>query len=90
MIRWMWFLPVGGLPCGWPVARVTPAWWNCCFQLELTKNQVKLNLNGWANLMEGCIPKVRMGDAESNFLCFYFLIDVFMIHDILVLLFTIF
>lgn len=36
-IRWMWFLPVGGLPCGWPVARVTPAWWNCCFQLELTK-----------------------------------------------------
>lgn len=37
MIRWMWFLPVGGLPCGWPVARVTPAWWNCCFQLELTK-----------------------------------------------------
>ena len=52
------------------------------------KNQVKLNLNGWANLMEGCILRVRMRDAESHFLCFYFLIDVFMIHDILVLLFT--
>ena len=37
------------------------------------KNQVKLNLNGWANLMEGCILRVRMRDAESHFLCYVFI-----------------
>lgn len=88
MIRWMWFLPVGGLPCGWPVARVTPAWWNCCFQLELTK--IKWNSTWMAGPIwwKGVFQRLGWEMQSTHFLCFYFRIDVFMIHDILVLLFT--
>lgn len=45
------------------------------------KNQVKLNLNGWANLMERCIPKDER--YRVAFLCFHcvFQIDMFMIHE---------
>ena len=56
------------------------------------KNQVKLNLNGWANSMEGCIPRVRMRDAESHFCVFTVSFRLtclwFMRFNILVLLFS--